>query len=91
MVRGDDLFPWETVDFIKVDAEGADLDALLGITQLIRRSSPVLAISIYHRPNDITEIPIAISNILDGLDYSYFLRQHMFNSFDSVFYAVPFL
>ena len=91
MVRGDDLFPWATVDFIKVDAEGADLDALLGITQLIRRSSPVLAISIYHRPNDITEIPIAISNILDGLDYSYFIRQHMFNSFDSVFYAVPFL
>lgn len=89
VVRGDDLFPFETVDFIKIDAEGADLEALLGMARLIRRSSPVLAVSLYHRPRDITELPIAISALLDGLPYRFHLRQHMYNSFDSVFYAVP--
>ena len=89
VVRGDDLFPFETVDFIKIDAEGADLDALLGMAGLIRRSSPVLAVSLYHRPRDITDLPIAISALLDGLPYRFYLRQHMYNSFESVFYAVP--
>ena len=89
VVRGDDLFPFETIDFIKIDAEGADLDALLGMADMIRRSSPVLAVSLYHRPRDITDLPIAISSLLEGLSYRFYLRQHMYNSFESVFYAVP--
>ena len=89
VVRGDDLFPFEKVDFIKIDAEGTDLDALLGMAGLIRRSSPVLAVSVYHQPRDIIDLPLAISVLLEGLSYRFYLRQHMYNSFDSVFYAAP--
>jgi len=85
----DDLFPAERVDFIKVDAEGADLDVLLGMTKAIRRSRPVMAISLYHRSADIIEIPREVGKIVEGLGYSFRLRQHMYNSFDSVLYCLP--
>lgn len=89
VVRGDQLFPFEKVDFIKVDAEGSDLNALLGMAELIRRSRPILAVSLYHKPQDLIELPIAICALLKGLPYRFYLRQHMYNSFDSVYYAVP--
>ena len=85
----DDLFPAERVDFIKVDAEGADLDVLFGMSKAIRRSRPVMAISLYHRSADIIEIPLEVSKIVEGLGYSFRLRQHMFNSFESVLYCLP--
>ncbi len=85
----DDLFPTERVDFIKVDAEGADLDVLLGMTKAIRRSRPVMAISLYHRSADIIEIPREVGKIVAGMGYSFRLRQHMYNSFDSVLYCLP--
>jgi len=85
----DDLFPAERVDFIKIDAEGADLDVLLGMRKAIRRSRPVMAISLYHRSADIIEIPREVSQIVEGLGYGFRLRQHMFNSFESVLYCLP--
>jgi len=85
----DDLFPAERLGIIKVDAEGADLDVLLGMTKAIRRSRPVMAISLYHRSADIIEIPREVGKIVEGLGYSFRLRQHMYNSFDSVLYCLP--
>ncbi|MCP9848779.1 FkbM family methyltransferase [Cyanobium sp. Morenito 9A2] len=90
-VRGDELLPQDKVDFIKVDAEGADLAAIEGLAKLIRRSKPIMAISIYHRPQDIVDIPLAVAQLLQdaGARYRFHIRQHMSNSFDSVLYAIP--
>lgn len=83
----DDLLRGQSTDFIKLDVEGGEIAALNGAADLIQRCRPVLAISFYHRPQDLWEIP----QVLRGLcpDYQFFLRQHYFNSFDSVLYAVP--
>jgi FkbM family methyltransferase len=89
VVRFDDLFPFDIVDFIKIDAEGADLEVLQGMEGLVKRSRPILAVSLYHLPNDITELPLTVNQMLDGLAYKYYIRQHMNNSFESVLYAVP--
>jgi FkbM family methyltransferase len=83
----DVMMPIQHVDFIKLDIEGEELPALTGAAGLIKRCRPILAISLYHRPHDIWEIPEMISSLCD--DYLFFIRQHHFNSFDSVFYAVP--
>jgi hypothetical protein len=39
------------------DIEGAELYALEEATELIQRDRPILAISGYHKPDDLWEIP----------------------------------
>jgi FkbM family methyltransferase len=83
----DDVLTGHAVDFIKLDVEGAELQALQGARKLIQRSRPVLALSLYHQPQDLWELPLAIADLCE--DYRFHVRQHYFNSFDSVMYAVP--
>lgn len=83
----DDVLAGCTVDFIKLDVEGAELQAIQGARKLIQRSRPVLALSLYHCPQDIWELPLALADLCE--DYCFHVRQHYFNSFDSVLYAVP--
>lgn len=47
----------QKVDFLKMDIEGAELSALRGAAGCIRKYRPRLAISLYHKPNDIFDIP----------------------------------
>jgi FkbM family methyltransferase len=85
----DEAMPTACFDFIKIDVEGNDLAALKGMEGILKRSRAVLAVSLYHRPRDIIEMPLAIMALLSEFPYRYYIRQHMFNSFDTVFYAVP--
>jgi hypothetical protein len=61
--------------------------ALRGARDLIKRSRPVIALSLYHLPKDPWELPELLQELCQ--DYRYFIRQHYFNTFDSVLYAVP--
>ena len=47
----------ERVDFIKLDIEGAELNALRGAQATLRRFRPRLAIAAYHKPDDLAAIP----------------------------------
>jgi len=87
VVALDDVLAGHHVDFIKLDVEGAELQALRGACKLIQRSRPVIALSLYHCPQDLWELPLAIADMCK--DYRFHVRQHYFNSFDSVLYAVP--
>jgi len=78
----------EHVDFIKIDVEGAELSVLKGAHSIIKESRPILAISYYHNPWDIWEIPNYLNEFFGDL-YRMYLRQHMRNSFDSVLYLIP--
>ena len=42
-----------SIDFIKLDVEGAELDVLKGAAQSIRKWKPKLAISAYHKHEDL--------------------------------------
>lgn len=46
----------ERVDFIKMDIEGGELDAVYGAKETIANFKPKIAISVYHRPTDSVEI-----------------------------------
>ena len=41
------------VDYIKYDVEGAEYEALLGTDRVIKKYSPTLLVSLYHRSKDI--------------------------------------
>ena len=75
------------VDFIKMDIEGAELDALRGAEASIRRNRPKLAISLYHNPQDIETIP----RYLAGLDlgYRFYLDHHTIHQNETVLFGVP--
>ena len=48
---------------IKMDIEGAEYQALLGARETILRHRPNLAISLYHRPEHIWQIPLFLKNL----------------------------
>jgi len=89
VVRLDDLLPAEAIDFVKIDAEGHDREAIEGMEKMLLRCAPVIAVSLYHRPHDIIDLPLYLNQILSKINYQYYIRQHMYNSFDAVLYAIP--
>jgi FkbM family methyltransferase len=83
----DEILPQAQVDLIKLDVEGAEAQVLKGAARLIERSRPVLTLSLYHNPQDLWELPELLFRMCP--DYQFHIRQHYFNSFDCVLYAVP--
>lgn len=73
------------VTFIKMDIEGAEIPALKGAEMIIRDVKPKLAISIYHRPEDIIEIPELLLQYRS--DYQFYLRHYSLHAYDTVLYA----
>ncbi|MCQ2026279.1 FkbM family methyltransferase [Clostridium butyricum] len=85
-VRLDEIIK-EKVTFIKMDIEGEELNALKGAKEIICKYKPKLAICVYHKPEDLYEIPKYIMDF--GLDYKYYLRHHMREGYtETVFYAI---
>lgn len=75
------------ISFIKMDIEGAELESLKGAECTIRRCRPMLAVSIYHKPEDIYEIPKYLCSL--KLDYIFKFRHYTMQEWDTVLYAIP--
>ena len=73
--------------FIKLDIEGAEIDALEGARATIQRHAPVLAVCVYHRQDHIWRVPWLLHQWRD--DYAFFLRPHNEEGWDLVCYAIP--
>lgn len=74
VVRLDDALEGKEVTFIKMDVEGAELQALKGCRRLITEQSPKLAICVYHRTSDLWQIPILLHSFQNR--YHLALRHH---------------
>ena len=61
------------VDYIKFDVEGSEMQAILGSANLIKRFSPELCISLYHRSEDIFLLPALIHYL--NPNYKFYLRR----------------
>lgn len=61
------------VDFIKYDVEGLEYDALLGSKELIKAYQPDLLVSMYHKSEDMYELPILVNKL--NPDYKLYLRR----------------
>lgn len=74
------------VTFIKMDIEGAEMAALQGAKETIKKYHPKLAICVYHKAEDIIEIPKYILNL--NSEYKLYLRHYSDNAGETVLYAV---
>lgn len=81
----DEFLQGERVTFIKMDIEGAELDALKGAERIIKTQKPKLAISVYHKAEDIIEIPKLIIDLRP--DYKLYIRHYSLLSNETVLYA----
>ncbi len=73
------------IDFIKMDVEGSELDALAGADAACAggaRSSPL---SLYHRPEDFLCIPLWLDSL--QLGYRFFLDHYSIHVEETVLYA----
>ena len=82
----DEIAHGDRVTYIKMNIEGAEIDALRGAAQTIRRWRPKLAVAAYHRPADLWQVPALIREIHPG--YRLYLRQHDGGLIESVVYAL---
>ena len=75
------------IDWIKMDIEGAEREALSGAARVLREGRTKLAICIYHRPDDLWELPLQMAELAPGA--ALYLGHHSQNLYESVCYALP--
>lgn len=85
--RIDNIVGADGATFIKLDVEGAELEALRGASETIRTCHPKLAICIYHKPMDILDIGKYILELNPG--YRFAIRHYTLTNFETVLYAIP--
>lgn len=74
------------LDFVKMDIEGAELEALKGAEASIRSNRPKLAISIYHKLEHFWEIARWIDRL--GLGYRFYLDHFTIHAEETMLFAV---
>ena len=78
----------EPISFLKLDIESAELPALKGAHRHITEDTPMMAICIYHTPEEFYTIPLYLHKKY-GDKYDFYLRHYLCNLFDTVLYAIP--
>lgn len=72
--------------WIKMDIEGAELDALHGAKQVIQRNRPKLTICLYHSNADMIQITEYVHELVP--EYKLYVRCHRKSGGETVLYAV---
>lgn len=71
------------VDYIKLDIEGAELDMLHGAAETIKRCKPKMAVSAYHKPEDLWTLALYIKSLRP--DYKFEFRHY---KIDGTYYTL---
>ena len=83
----DSILNGARVDYIKYDVEGAEHEALLGSTQTILAHSPTLMVSLYHRNEDLFDLPLLIRKHFPQYKHFYLRRLKGIPAWDLNFYC----
>ena len=51
-----------SVDFVKMDIDGSEVEALRGAKRTIARHRPQMSICVYHKSGDLAEVPRAVAH-----------------------------
>ncbi len=87
-VSVDSLLKGQPVSMLKMDVEGFEREALWGAARSIYHYSPKLCVSIYHRNQDMFELPLLIRQM--NPNYKFYIRHRLYiPAWDLNLYAVP--
>jgi FkbM family methyltransferase len=81
----DSLLHGQKISILKLDIEGAEKAAIQGSTETIQKWKPGLAVSVYHKPQDLWEILDEVDSL--GVYSNYYLRTYGEQTFDTVLYC----
>ena len=84
--RLDDLAD-EPVDYIKIDVEGSERKAIVGAEQTIEKNLPTLAVSLYHRSEDLFALPLFLKERFPSYQNFYLRRRAGFPAWDLSLYV----
>ena len=76
----------DKVTFIKMDIEGSEMEALIGGRKSIVKHKPRMAISVYHKPQDLWELADYILDL--NPEYQLYMRHYTTCSYETILYAV---
>jgi hypothetical protein len=69
-----------------MDIEGSEHNAILGAEQTIKKWKPKMAVSVYHRREDMFDLLLLLKSFVP--DYKFFLRHYTDNQTETVLYAI---
>ena len=83
----DEVLDGTRVDYIKYDVEGAEREAIYGSHKAIESGYPALLVSLYHRSEDVFELPLLLHERYP--DYKFYMRRREYiPAWDTVLLAV---
>lgn len=83
----DNILDGKEIDYIKYDVEGSEREAIIGSLKTIEKHRPALLISLYHRSEDLFDLPLMIHERFP--DYQFFMRRRQYiPAWDTVLIAV---
>lgn len=81
----DNFLNGKEINFLISDIEGYEINMLKGAINTIKNYKPKMAISVYHKPDDLLAIPEFIRNLVP--EYKFALRHHNITFDDTVLYC----
>ncbi len=77
----------QRLDFLKMDIEGSEMEAIKGAKKTIQKFRPKMALCVYHKPTDIFTI---YEKILEfDSKYKFYLKHNSNNLWETVLFCVP--
>ncbi len=73
--------------FIKMDIESFEIQALLGASNSIMKHKPKLAIAVYHKFDDLWNIPLLLKQWVP--EYKLIMRHYDSTQEETIIYAIP--
>lgn len=75
------------LNYVKLDVEGAEWEVLRGAERLMKRAPTLLAISVYHQPDDLWELPLYVA--AQNPSYRFYLRTQGEDGTEIICYCLP--